>query len=72
MILYNSKLHLSQGKLKSRWNESFTIHQVYLNGTVNLLNSKDNRVLKVNGQRMKPYAIHHTVDKEEIPLIDPP
>ena len=49
VLLYDSKLHLFPGKLKSRWTGPFTIHQVYLNGTVDLLNSKDNRVFKVNG-----------------------
>ena len=72
VLLYDSKLHLFMGKLKLRWTSPFIVHQVYLNGSVDLLNSKDNRVFKVNGQRLKPYAIQHTVDKEEIPLLDPP
>ena len=72
VLLYDSKLHLFPGKLKSRWTGPFTIHQVYLNGSVDLLNSKDNRVFKVNGKRLKPYAVQHTTDKEEIPLLDPP
>ena len=71
-MLYDSKLHLFPGKLKSRWIGPFTIHQVYLNGSVDLLNSKDNKVFKVNGQRLKPYAVQHTANKEEIPLLDPP
>ena len=71
MLLYDSKLHLFPSKPKSRWIGPFTIHQVYLNGSVDILNSKDNRVFKVNGQRLKPYAVQHTVDKEEIPLLDP-
>ena len=71
MLLYDSKLHLFQGKLKSRWTGPFIVHQVYLNGSVDLLNSKDNRVFKVNGQKLKPYAILHTVENEEIPLLDP-
>ena len=72
VMLYDSKLHLFPGKLKSRWTGPFIIHQVYLNGSVDLLNSKDNRVFKVNGQRLKPYAVQHKADKEEIPLLDPP
>ena len=70
VLLYDSKLHLFLGKLKSRWTGPFIIHQVYLNGSVDLLNSKDNRVFKVNGQRLKPYAVQHKADKEEIPLLD--
>ena len=72
LLLYDSKLHIFSGNLKSRWIGPFTIHQVYLNGSVDLLNSKDNRVFKVNGKRLKPYAVQHTADKEEIPLLDPP
>ena len=57
VLLYDSKLHLFPGKLKSRWTGPFIIHQVYLNGSVDLLNSKDSRVFKVNGQRLKPYEV---------------
>ena len=72
VLLYDSKLHLFPGKLKSRWIEPFTIQEIYLNGSVDLLNSKDNRVFKVNEQRLKPYAAQHSTDMEEIPLINPP
>ena len=72
VLLYDSKLHLFLGKLKSRWIGPFIIHQAYPNGLVDLLNQKDNRVFKVNGQRVKPYAAQHTANEEEIPLLDPP
>ena len=72
VLLYDSKLHLFPGKLKSRWTGPFTIQEVYSNGSVDLLNSKENRVFKVNGQRLKPYAAQHSTDKEDIPLLDPP
>ena len=29
-------------------------------------------MFKVNGQRLKPYAVEPTADKEETPLLDPP
>ena len=72
VLLYDSKLHLFPSKLKSRWIGPFIIHQAYPNGSVDLLNPKDNRVFKVNGQRVKPYAAQHIANKEEIPLLDPP
>ena len=72
VLLYDSKLHLFPSKLKSRWTGPFTIQDVYLNGSIDLLNSKDNRVFKANGQRLKPYEAQHSIDKEEIPLLDPP
>ena len=71
VLLYDSKLHLFPSKLKSRWTRPFTIKEVYLNGSVDLLNSKDNRVFKVNRQRLKPYVAQHSTDKEEISLLDP-
>ena len=70
VLLYDSKLHLFLSKLKSRWTGPFIIRQFYLNGSVDLLNSKDSRVFKVNGQRLKPYAVQHTTDKEEIPPLN--
>ena len=72
VLLYESKLHLFPGKLKSRWTGPFTIQEIYHNGSVDLLNLKDHRVFKVNGQRLKPYVVQNSTDKEEIPLLDPP
>ena len=72
MLLYDSKLYLFPGKLRSRWTGPFIIHQVHPNGSVDLLNSKDNKIFKVNRQRLKPYATQFVADKEEIPLLDPP
>ena len=70
--LYDSKLHLFPGKLKSRWIGPFIVQQAYPNGSVDLLNPNDNRVFKVNGQRVKPYVVQQTADREEILLLDPP
>ncbi|RVW22340.1 hypothetical protein CK203_108737 [Vitis vinifera] len=43
------------GKLKSRWIGPFIIHQVHLNGVVELLNSNGIDIFKVNGHRLKPF-----------------
>ena len=72
VLLYDSKLHLFPGKLKSRWTGPFIIHQAYLNGSVDLLNPKDKKISKVNGQRVNPYAVFHSTEEEEISLLDPP
>ena len=72
MLLCDSKLHLFPGKLKSRWIGPFIIYEVYTNGVVELLNAKDNKVFKVNGHRLKAYAVPFTIDKEELPLLEPP
>ncbi|RVW58787.1 Pol polyprotein [Vitis vinifera] len=49
------RLHILPGKLKSRWIGPFIIHQVHLNGVVELLNSKSTDTFKVNGHRLKPF-----------------
>ena len=72
VLLYDSKLHLFLGKLRSRWTGPFIIYQAYLNGSIDLLNSKDKRVFKVNGQRVKTYVVRHSAKEEEISLLDPP
>ena len=71
VLLYDSKLHLFSGKLKSRWIGPFVVQQAYPNGSVDLLNSNDNRVFKVNGQRVKPYVAQQII-REEILLLEPP
>ena len=64
VLLYDSKL-------KSRWTGPFIVQQAHPNGSVDLLNPNDDRVIKVNGQRVKPYVVQQTV-REEILLLDPP
>ena len=72
VLLYDSKLHLFPSNLKSRWIGPFIIHQAYLNGSIDLINPKDKRLFKVNGQRVKPYAVRHPTEEDEISLLDPP
>ncbi|RVW23242.1 hypothetical protein CK203_100432 [Vitis vinifera] len=55
VLLYDSRLHIFPGKLKSRWIGPFIIHQVHLNGVVELLNSNGTNIFKVNGHRLKPF-----------------
>ncbi|GJW01899.1 reverse transcriptase domain-containing protein [Tanacetum coccineum] len=54
VLLFNSRLKIFSGKLKSRWSGPFTIVQVFSYGTVELSqNSGPN--FKVNGHRLKHY-----------------
>ncbi|KAJ9556682.1 hypothetical protein OSB04_011296 [Centaurea solstitialis] len=62
-LLFNSRLKLFPGKLKSRWSGPFLIHKVYPYGAVDLVNPKDNTVFKVNGQRVKLF--HDPVETSE-------
>ncbi|GJZ05049.1 reverse transcriptase domain-containing protein [Tanacetum coccineum] len=54
VLLFNSRLKIFLGKLKTRWSGPFTITQVFPYGTVELSqNSGPN--FKVNGHRLKHY-----------------
>ena len=71
VLLYDSRLHIFPRKLKSRWIGPFIIHQVHLNGVVELLNSNSINTFKVNRHRLKPFIEPFKQDKEEINLIEP-
>ncbi|RVW68010.1 Retrovirus-related Pol polyprotein from transposon 17.6 [Vitis vinifera] len=62
-------LDQSGKELKSRWIGPFIIHQVHLNGVVELLNSNVD-TFKVNGHRLKPF-IEPFKQEEEINLLEP-
>ncbi|GJW68519.1 reverse transcriptase domain-containing protein [Tanacetum coccineum] len=54
VLLFNSRLKIFSGKLKTRWSGPFTVTQVFPYGTVELSqNSGPN--FKVNGHRLKHY-----------------
>ncbi|GJW91127.1 hypothetical protein Tco_0168680 [Tanacetum coccineum] len=54
VLLFNSRLKIFLGKLKTRWSGPFTVTQVFPYGTVELSqNSGPN--FKVNGHRLKHY-----------------
>ncbi|KAK9035209.1 hypothetical protein V6N11_077257 [Hibiscus sabdariffa] len=56
VLLYNSRLKLFPGKLKSRWSGPFLVHKVYPYGAVEIKKDEDANVFKVNGQRLKVYT----------------
>ncbi|XP_075479414.1 uncharacterized protein LOC142520296 [Primulina tabacum] len=52
VLLFNSRLKLFPGKLKSRWSGPFVVETVYPHGAIELRCS-DGRTFKVNGQRLR-------------------
>ena len=54
VLLFNSKLRLFPGKLKSKWSGPFTVVSSTQFGAVTLRNSKQEE-FKVNGKRLKHY-----------------
>ena len=55
VLLYNSRLHLFSGKLRSRWTGPFFIKKVFPCGVVEIENPSNDIISKVNGQRLKPF-----------------
>ena len=54
VLLYNSKLKLFPGKLKSKWSGPFIVVKAYDKGQVEL-EGKSGEKCKVNGHRIKHY-----------------
>ena len=54
VLLFNSRLKLFPGKLKSRWTGPYTVLHSYPYGAVELCNTRGD-TFKVNGQRLKLY-----------------
>ena len=62
VLLYNSRLKLFSGKLKSRWSGPFKVVKVHPYGAIKISNDKGEE-FKVNGHRLKPYLIGDTIDQ---------
>nr|XP_027093596.1 uncharacterized protein LOC113714000 [Coffea arabica] len=62
VLLFNSRLRLFPGKLKSRWSGPFEVTQVFPYGTVEI-KGENGSPFKVNGQRLKPYLAGEKVPK---------
>ncbi|KAL6340770.1 hypothetical protein AAG906_027963 [Vitis piasezkii] len=71
VLLYDSRLHIFPRKLKLKWIGPFIIHQVHLNGVVELLNSNNTDTFKVNGHRLKPFMESFNQDNEEVNHLEP-
>ena len=52
VLLYNSRLRLFSGKLKSKWTGPYLVTKLFLHGAVEL-ETKEGVRFKVNGQRLK-------------------
>ena len=72
VLLYNSKLHLFPGKLKSRWEGPYIVKIVFPHGAVEIENPKNSDIFNINGQRLKPF-LEFPIDpgEEVIHLINP-
>ena len=61
VLLFNSRLKLFLGKLKSKWSGPYTVVEITTFGTVTLKTSNGEE-FKVNGQRLKRYLGRNVID----------
>ncbi|XP_057745047.1 uncharacterized protein LOC130962909 [Arachis stenosperma] len=55
VLLYNSRLRLMPGKLRSRWEGPFKVKEMKPYGVVELFDPKSEATFKVNRHRVKKY-----------------
>jgi hypothetical protein len=71
VLLYNSRLHLFPGKLRSRWSGPFIVKYVYPYRACDIKNPNNDNLFKVNGHRLKAYFDNFPSENESIGLNDP-
>ena len=57
VLLYNSRVHLFLGKLRSRWSGPFIVKHVYPYGAFDIENPKNDNVFKVNEHILKMFLV---------------
>ncbi|GKB21733.1 hypothetical protein Tco_0855656 [Tanacetum coccineum] len=68
VLLYNSRLKMYPGKLKSKWSSPNIVKTVYPHGAIEITD-KDGVSFKVNGQRLKRYY-GGNIDEEDDEVIE--
>ena len=59
VLLYNSRLRLMSGKLRSKWIGPFVATNVFPYGTVEIKSESIDKSFKVNGHRLKPFLTNN-------------
>jgi transposase InsO family protein len=72
VLLYNSRLRLFPGKLKSRWNGPYQVQKVFNHGAIEIWSERTG-AFKVNGQRLKHYNHDEPIgERSGVCLAEPP
>ena len=71
VLLYNSRLKLFLGKLRSRWSGPFKVVKVHPYGAIEI-SDDTGKVFKVNGHRLKPYLIREAITPSQSILLSTP
>nr|GMC95599.1 Gag-Pol polyprotein [Ipomoea batatas] len=72
VLLYNSRLKLMPGKLRTRWIGPFVVNIVFPYGAIEIKSIDTGKVFKVNGHRLKPFHEGMTIlSLEDVDLALP-
>ena len=71
VLLFNSRLKIFPGKLRSKWSGPFVIKEMRPNGSA-VLWDNNGEPFSTSGQRLKPNLAHSTLEEgTAVPLTDP-
>ncbi|XP_010468764.1 PREDICTED: uncharacterized protein LOC104748883 [Camelina sativa] len=70
VLLFNSRLKIFPGKLRSRWSGPFRIKEVMPYNAV-VLWDREGKEFTINGQRLKPYLAEYDTIETSLPLEEP-
>ncbi|CAN6562049.1 unnamed protein product [Malus baccata var. baccata] len=70
VLLYNSRLRLFPGKLRSKWIGPFEVNQVMPHGAIEIKNLQTGELFKVNGQRLKHYLDATLSETKEVSYFE--
>ena len=68
VLLYNSRLKLFAGKLKTKWSGPFTVTKVFPHGAIEIWRESSG-AFKVNGQRLKHYFTGSPIPASDTVLL---
>ncbi|KAL4564784.1 hypothetical protein LXL04_028855 [Taraxacum kok-saghyz] len=68
--LFNSRLKLFPGKLKSKWSGPYEVFEVSQHGAIEIKDEKGGESFKVNGHRLKPYFSSTTRHEMNVERVD--
>ncbi|XP_057719601.1 uncharacterized protein LOC130934031 [Arachis stenosperma] len=75
VLLYNSRMRLMPGKLRSRWDSPYRVEQVEPYGVFHLSHPSSSELIKVNGHRLKLFHGEKMAKNQELEIFlleDPP
>ena len=67
VLLYDSKLHLFPGKLRSRWTGPYIVSHVFPYDVIEIQDQRSGAKFKVNGQRLKQFL--ELLSKEDVECL---